>query len=352
MAAIDVARSKWMAERMVKSYLRPCVWIFLATVMLLAAPLGGNGTQVSAAPLAAPISQCNNDTASNVGGQGLSCTVTVVNNVSSAGAPTAPSTITVTKCTGAAGPIGAGGGTCATTTSTSAQPITSVTQCDGSSNGGGGVLICTVTLTNNIAGTITATPASTYQCIGSVITGPGAPGTCTPVNTPGVTSVAAATVGQCNGSGNGGTSVGFICSVSTGSTATAALAVNVDQCNGSANGGGALVRCNATVNNVITAASTPVPATPTPVSSVAPVVTPAVTPAPTAAPVATVAPTAAPVAIVAPTAAPTPAPVVVPGLPSTSTGEDRMPLTVSGGLLLAALVALAIRQRRSVPNRD
>lgn len=348
MAATDVARSKWMAERMVKSYLRPCLWIFLATVMLLSAPLGGNGAQVSAAPLAAPISQCNNDTASNVGGQGLACTVIVINNVSSAGAPTAPSTITVTKCTGAAGPVGAGAGTCATTTSTSAQPITSVTQCDGSSNGGGGVLICTVTLTNNIAGTITATPASTYQCIGSVITGPGAPGTCTPVNTPGVTSVTAATVGQCNGSGNGGTSVGFVCSVSTGSTATAALAVNVDQCNGSANGGGALVRCSATVNNVVTAASTPVPATTSPVTTAAP----AVTPAPTPAPAVTPAPTPAPVAIVAPTAAPTPAPVVVPGLPSTSTGEDRMPLTVSGGLLLAALVALAIRQRRIVPNRD
>ncbi len=270
-----------------------------------AAPL-----DVGAAPLSAPVNQCNNDTASNVGGQGLACTVTVMNYVTSSGAATSPSTITVTKCVGAAGPIGAGAGTCATTTSTSAVPVTSVTQCDGSANGGGGVLICTVTITNTFAGApaVAPTAATVYQCIGSVITGTGAPGTCTPVNTAGVTSVTAANVGQCNGSGNGGTSVGFICIVSTGSTATSTLPVNIDQCNGSANGGGASTKCQATINSIVVAAPTPAPS-------------------------------------VAPTA--TPAPVT--SLPSTSTG-DQSGLPALAGLLLALIGALILRSRRTVPT--
>ena len=289
--------------------------------LLVLGAVAQSGGEASAAPqsapIAAPIAQCNNDAASNVGGQGLSCTITIVNFVTGSGtAATTPSTATLTKCVGAAGPIGAGAGTCTTTTSTSAQPITSITQCDGVSNGGGGVLLCTVTMTNNFSGTPAQplTPATVYQCIGSAITGPGGPGTCSPVNTPGVTSVTAATVGQCNGSGNGGTSVGFICTVATGSTATSVLPVNIDQCNGSANGGGALVTCRATVTSVVTAA----------------VVVPTATPAPVALP------------IVAPTA--TPAPVT--RLPSTST-DDRSGPPALLGLVMALIGAVILRFGRS-----
>ena len=315
----------------------------LAMCLLMIGSLAQSGVQVSAAPLSAPVSQCNNDAASNAGGQGISCTVTVVNYVTSSGAidPSTPSTVTVTRCVGAAGPIGAGAGTCTTTTSTSAQPVLSITQCDGSANGGGGVLICTVTMTNHFASSpaVAPTPAKVYQCIGSVITGTGAPGTCTPVNTPGVTSVTAATVGQCNGSGNGGTSVGFVCTVATGSTATSTLPVNVDQCNGSTNGGGALVTCRATVNSVIVAAPTAAP-------SVAPTAAPSVAPtvAPTAAPIATLPPPVA-LPIVAPTASPK-APAT---LPSTST-VDRSGPPVLAGLLLALIGALILRSRRTVPT--
>ena len=289
--------------------------LLLAVSTLPLAALAQSGGQSNAAPLSAPVNQCNNDTASNVGGQGLACTVTVDNYVDGNGTTAAPSTVTVTKCVGAAGPIGAGAGTCATTTSTSTQPVVSVTQCDGSSNGGGGVLICTVTITNHFAGSPASAPtaASVYQCIGSVITGTGAPGTCTPVNTPGVTSVTAATVGQCNGSGNGGTSVGFVCTVTTGSTMTSTLSVNVDQCNGSANGGGALVRCLATVSSIIAAAPTATPS---------------------------------PVAVVAPVATPTPP---VAGLPSTSTADGSTPLMLIG-FLLAGLGLLLVRSRRTVPT--
>ena len=212
-------------------------------------------TSNSASAAAAPVAQCNNDTASNVGGQGISCTVTIENHVTGGGTidAAAPSRVTVTRCTGAAGPIGAGAGTCATTTTLSTEPVTQVQQCNGSGNGGGGVVNCSVTVSNTFsASPVSApTPATIYQCIGSEITGTGAPGSCTPANTPGVNSVGAATVGQCNGSGNGGTSVGFTCTVGGQSTTTTALAVHIDQCNGSANGGGALLTCTAAVTNVI-----------------------------------------------------------------------------------------------------
>ena len=308
----------------------------LAMALLMIGSLAQSGAQISAAPLSAPVNQCNNDAASNVGGQGLACTVTVVNNVTSSGAAAAPSTITVTRCVGAAGPIGAGAGTCTTTTTTSATPVTQITQCDGISNGGGGVMICMVNITNNFTGALAQapTPASVYQCIGSVITGTGAPGTCTPVNTPGVTSVTAATVGQCNGSGNGGTSVGFVCAVTTSSTTTSVLPINVDQCNGSANGGGALVSCQATVSSAVAAAA--------PAPTVAPTV------APTTAPIATPAPTAAPVAVVAPTVTPPAAAAPAQTLPSTSTNDSSGPATLLG-LLLAFLGLLLIRSRRTVP---
>lgn len=238
-----------------------------ATTLVLAVVAAGltfglaSQTSQVANAAAAPVAQCNNDTASNVGGQGIACTVIVDNYVAAAGGtgvtPTAPSTITVTRCVGAAGPVALGAG-CTTTSTTSSEVVTLVQQCNGSGNGGGGVVKCTVLLTNHFSTTPAAAPlpATVYQCIGSVITGTGAPGFCTPANTPGVTSVTAATVGQCNGSGNGGTSVGFVCTVTGGSTMTTTLPVNIDQCNGSGNGGGALVNCTATVTNAVAAGST------------------------------------------------------------------------------------------------
>ena len=299
-----------------------------------------SGASISAAPLAAPVAQCNDDTASNVGGQGVRCTVTVANFITSTGAidPLRPSTVTVTRCVGAAGPIGAGGGTCTTTTSTSSSLITSIAQCNGSANGGGGVLICAVTMTNTFAGGPAATPATVYQCIGSVITGTGAPGTCTPANTPGIGSVSAATVGQCNGSGNGGTSVGFVCTVGS-STISSALAVNVDQCNGSANGGGSLVNCSAQVSAVVQAQTT---ATPAPSATAGPSATPASTATPAPAAV-----TPAPVS-----ATPAPAPVAaargpIATLPSTSTQDlDFVPSWALGAMLALFLLLVALGQTR------
>ncbi len=124
--------------------------------------------------------------------------------------------LVMTRCVGATGPLNTL--TCTTTATTSLTPITTVNQCNASGNGGGGAAVCIVTITNHFSGAPLApiVPATVYQGCGisSVITGPGAPGTCTPANT--APNIVAATVGQCDGSGNGGTSVGFVCTVTGG----------------------------------------------------------------------------------------------------------------------------------------
>lgn len=304
----------------------------MLAVSLLAINLMSDGPDVAHA--AAVASQCNGE--QNGGGTQVACTVTVVNYVTAAGAlsPSQPSTLTMTRCVGASGPLDTL--TCTTTATTSAEPVTTIQQCNGSGSGGGGTVICTVTVTNHFVATPGAiTDATIYMCVGSVITGTGAPGTCTPANTPGVTSVTAATVGQCNGSGNGGTSVGFVCTVTAGSTMTAALPVNVDQCNGSSNGGGALTTCQATVTNDVIAQAVPTP-TPTAV----PTATPTATPVPTATPAPTATPTAT--AVSGPVV-PTPAETGNAGL-----SEDGGASPFPAGLLALATAVLVLTGRRIV----
>lgn len=209
------------------------------------------GQQAKLASADQVVAQCNGEM--NGGGTEVACTVTIVNYLTSSGslAATPPSTLTMTRCVGATGPLHTL--TCTTAVATLTEPVATVQQCNGSGNGGGGAVVCTVTVTNHFLGApAPVTAARVYQCVGSIISGPGEPGICLPANTDGVSSVAQATVGQCNGSGNGGTIVAFSCVVATGSTTTPTLSINVDQCNGSGNGGGAVVTCQAAVvNNII-----------------------------------------------------------------------------------------------------
>src|SRR5688572_11271972 len=212
---------------------------FLPIPLMLAVGVLVSWMALQSAPSASAAltaSQCNGEM--NGGGTEVACTVAVTQYLTAAGAlaATPPSTLSMTRCVGATGPIGTL--TCTTTVTTLSEPVSTVRQCNGSGNGGGGAVVCTVTVDSHFVGAPAAvTPATIYQCIGSVITGPGAPGTCTPSNTPGISSISQATVGQCNGSGNGGTNVGFVCTVAA-STTTASFPVNVDQCNDSGNGGG------------------------------------------------------------------------------------------------------------------
>lgn len=328
-------------------------WVAASIVFTMAVVLLGlfGVSKPEHASAAAPPPQCDGE--QNVGGQEVACTVTVVNYVTSAGAlsATPPSTLVMTRCVGASGPLNTL--TCTTTTTTSSQPITTIDQCNGSGNGGGGTVICTTTVTNHFTGSPAAiTPATVYQGVGSVITGTGAPGTFTPANTPGITSIAAATVGQCNGSGNGGTSVGMVCIVTVGSTMTPTLPVNVNQCNNSANGGGALTTCTATVmNDVIAQPATPTvaPGTATPTVSATATVAPATaTPTVAATTTATITSTSTATPTVVPSGAPRPPATGNSGPGATSQGALWM-LGVAATLLLGSFVLagrrIASRQR-------
>jgi hypothetical protein len=223
----------------------------------------------AAAATIGPTVECNNA----FGNGGAVCEVTIVNTITATGGS---ATVTVRECTGSAGvPETA----CTVTTDTLTEPVTAVTQCNGSVNGGGGVLRCSVEVVNNFVDIDPAEIAVTVnQCVGSGESGLiGATIVCDPF--PATTT--GATITQCNGSANGGTLVGLFCSA-TG-TESAGLAVLINQCNDSANGGGTLVTCTADIQNNQVAGATPAP-TPAPTatqgggSTPTPVSTPRITP--------------------------------------------------------------------------
>jgi hypothetical protein len=209
-----------------------------AVAALVAGVVGVGGVAVLPAPgpaEAATISfeQCND--VSNVGGETVECQVTVVNTLTED-----PLT------TGSVVVVNGGAPT------SSGDIVTSVTQCNGSANGGGSTLECSVSITNNIilSSPSAAVAATVNQCndnqpddgLGD------APNTCDPY--PATTS--GATITQCNGTGNGGGLV-FPSGCTAAGTISASLPLTVNQCNGSANGGGAQVNCTASITTNVTA---------------------------------------------------------------------------------------------------
>lgn len=152
----------------------------------------------------------------NSGGLGVICEVTILTTGFL-------STVTVRECHGAAGDPTA---SCTTTVTVLSDALIEVAQCNGSANGGGATLRCSV-LVSGGSGT-----ATVNQCVGS---GGGITTGCHPFPA----TVDNATITQCNGSANGGTLVGMTC------IAAGSATVTVNQCNGSANGGGALLICSA-----------------------------------------------------------------------------------------------------------
>ena len=156
------------------------------------------------------------------------------------------------ECHGAAGDPEAA---CTTKTTNLPGLVTHVTQCNNSTNGGGGTLRCSVTVTNTFVGLSTgATAATVNQCVGS---GDGIANECDPF--PATTT--GATITQCNGSANGGTLVQLKCTAS--GTKPSSHGVRINQCNSSTNGGGALVICSASITNRrVSAASASTPTGP------------------------------------------------------------------------------------------
>ena len=125
---------------------RDCVVASLAAIGL------GTATVASATNSGPPaVAQCNPPEFPTPDADQVTCVVTVVNNVSSSGATS--STVTTTACLAAAGvpfascPLEFGP---VTSTTTSTQLVTSVSQCDGIVYGGGSNTYCNVNVVNNV----------------------------------------------------------------------------------------------------------------------------------------------------------------------------------------------------------
>ena len=234
-----------MANHQVDRTIHPLTFLFRG---VFAFALLGASLIITTAPAAAAsvgaTTTCSNGV-DNAGGKGLICDITVVNSITASGGT---ARVTIHECHGAAGAPTAA---CTTKTTILSVAVSAITQCNGSINGGGGTLRCTIVVTNNFYGGLApgATAATVNQCVGS---GDGLHTGCTPF--PATTSGAAIT--QCNGSANGGTLVQLTCHA-TGTMASA-HAVAMNQCNGSGLGGGGLVICSASVVSNV-AAGTPPP---------------------------------------------------------------------------------------------
>jgi hypothetical protein len=133
--------------------------LLLATALVLLGSLAVAGG--AAAATIARTTTCANGV-DDTPGLGLICEVTVVNTITSSGGS---ARVTVRECHGAAGAPTAA---CTTTTRNVNQPVTVVRQCNAATNGGGGTLRCSVRVTNNFVGLGTgATAVSINQCVGS-----------------------------------------------------------------------------------------------------------------------------------------------------------------------------------------
>jgi len=239
------------------------VRVLFATALLIPA-LALTVSPVAADHTIAPTTTCGDSLGAVLAGRGLICDITIANTVTATGGS---AVVTVHECFGSAGSptdgSGIGGFACNDTTTSLTQPVTAVDQCNGSINGGGGVLRCSVTITTSFVGVSPgATAATVNQCVGSGAGGVvGVNFHCDPY--PATTTSASIT--QCNGTANGLTltsPVGLTCTA-TGTMASG-LAVTITQCNGSTNGGGALVVCSANMaNNAVAGTPAPVTAAPT-----------------------------------------------------------------------------------------
>lgn len=219
------------------------------------------GLQAAPPASAAVTAQC--DGVFNVGGEGLNCEITV-ENVLDLATGVASSTVTTLFCSGAANvdPLP----TCEGPTVTEYPELTtSANQCNGSANGGGSSMICSVTVINTITGDATTSIAPINQCNGSLDTGDVR--ACDP--DPATADASVDGITQCNGSVNGGGG-SMTCTVSTTSTSNSAFAFLVNQCNDSANGGGALIECTVDVSTVIVPAAVVEPEPEAPVAPEAP----------------------------------------------------------------------------------
>ena len=142
---------------------RPISLVFTAVMalVLLTGVSLATGSPASAATIIAPTTTCSNGV-DDTPGLGLICNTTVVNTITASGTS---ATVTVEECHGAAGDPRAA---CGTTTLVLGSRVTHVTQCNAAINGGGGTLRCSVKITNNFIDiSPNRTAISVNQCVGS-----------------------------------------------------------------------------------------------------------------------------------------------------------------------------------------
>ncbi|MEO8261214.1 MAG: hypothetical protein ABI566_01480 [Pseudolysinimonas sp.] len=267
-------------------------------------------------------------------GQGIECSVTVDNYDDGVDQY---STVTVLECHGAPF-VTLLAPACATTVIINTDLTTSVTQCNGTLNGGGSSVVCRVTVNNHFAGAGIPVTVTYNQCVGS-----GAGGT-SPVGTPLNCSPAGLTLGatvtQCNGSVNGGGGpLRVNCDVA--GLAGSSQPVLVDQCNGTANGGGSVLFCSATFTdffNEVGLPGAPVAASSTPV---VPNVTSGTYGTPAGASLA-----AGRFIAAAPAAAAVPAAAGAAALLALSGSDSTVPALIGSALVVLGAAVLLIGRRR------
>ena len=203
-------------------------------------------TAIAAAVTGQTVNQCSNT--GSVGGDTITCSVTVTNNFTynpaTPNKPTGLATIVTTvSCTGSASCPSGG-------TTTSTTPVTTVTQCNNAGLGGASTVTCTVTVTNNLTGfPLGASIDSTVaQC-----QSPGGVSTLTCTATPpgnnrsGTAGPGGQLVAQCNNSGGAGGTM--TCTVTAPPSQTTGLPTTIRQCNASGTTGASTVTCTATITN-------------------------------------------------------------------------------------------------------
>jgi hypothetical protein len=209
------------------------------------------GLGAAGAASAAVADTCNNYGAV-LAGQGMECTVTVDNYVDGVDEH---STVTIQECHGAAFTVLLAPA-CTTTVIVNTELTVSVTQCNGTLNGGGSNVTCSVRVNNHFSGAAVPALVTFNQCVGSGDGGTSPTGTPLNCAPPGLTI--GATVTQCNGSVNGGGApLRVNCDVPAASET--ALPVLVDQCNGTVNGGGSVLFCRAEFANTFNEVGLPSP---------------------------------------------------------------------------------------------
>lgn len=124
------------------------------------------GVTLTSAPPAtaatiAATTACSNGV-DNTPGLGVICEVTIANAITALGGS---ATVTVRECHGAAGDPEAA---CTVQTSVLPEPVSAVNQCNDATNGGGGTLRCSVQVTNTFVGVSgTSIAVTVNQCVGS-----------------------------------------------------------------------------------------------------------------------------------------------------------------------------------------